>query len=108
MGYVQRQGKIQGVSICAGAPSITHLLFADDSLLLKANEENAGHLKHVLQIYECSGQEINKEKSSITFSENTKSQDKRRFMEILKLTQEAMNPKYLGLVYMGRSKAQPS
>ena len=72
MGYVQRQGKIQGVSICAGAPSITHLLFADDSLLLKANEENAGHLKHVLQIYECSGQEINKEKSSITFSENTK------------------------------------
>ena len=60
----------------------------------------------MLQSYEkCSGQEINKEKYSITFSKNTKSQDKRRFMEILELTQEAMNPKYLGLVYMGRSKA---
>jgi hypothetical protein len=54
----EARGRIHGVSICAGAPSITHLLFAYDSLLLlKANEENAAHLRHVLQIYEtCSGQ----------------------------------------------------
>jgi len=38
----EARGIIQGVTICARAPSITHLLFADDSLLLlKANEENA-------------------------------------------------------------------
>ena len=101
-------GNIQGVSICAGAPSITHLLFADDSLLLlKANDENAAHLRHVLQIYEtCSGQKINKENSSIVFSWNTKSQTRRRLMEILDLSQESMNARYLGLpVYMGKSKA---
>ena len=104
----EMNGRIQGVSICAGAPSITHLLFADDSLLfLKANDGNATHLRHVLQIYEiCSGQKINKEKSFIVSSKNTQPQAKRRFMEILDLTQESMNERYLGLpVYMGRSKA---
>jgi len=104
----EMDGRIQGVSICAGAPSITHLLFADDSLLLlKANGENAQHLRHVLQIYEtCSGQKINKEKSSSVFSRNTKSQARRNFMEILDLSQESMNAQYLGLlVYMGKSKA---
>lgn len=79
------EGKIQGVSICANAPSITHLLFADNSLLLrKANEKNATHLRHVLHLYEvCSGQVINKEKSSIMFSKNTKDVEKQKFMEVL-------------------------
>ena len=98
----EMNGNIQGVSICAGAPSITHLLFADDSLLLlKANDENAAHLRHVLQIYEtCSGQKINKEKSSIVFIKNTKSCARRRFMEILDLTREMLNSRYLGLQYI--------
>jgi hypothetical protein len=48
------QGRLlQGVSICDSAPSITHLLFADDSqLLLKVNQRNADHLKYVLQLYD--------------------------------------------------------
>lgn len=57
----------KGITICDNAPSITHLLFADDTLLLlKANRENASYLRrHVLQVYEeCSGQMINKDKSS--------------------------------------------
>jgi len=80
----EARGRIQGVSICVGAPSITHLLFADDSLLLlKANEENAAHLRHVLQIYEtCSGQKINKEKSSIVFSKNTTAQVDRNLCKL--------------------------
>ena len=104
----EARGRIQGVTICAGAPSITHLLFADDSLLLlKANEENAAHLRHVLQIYEtCSREKINNEKSSIVFSKNTTAQDRQNFMQTLELTQESRNEKYLGLpVYMGRLKA---
>ena len=58
---------MHGITICDNAPSITHLLFADDTLLLlKANRENATYLRrHVLQVYEeCSGQMINKDKLS--------------------------------------------
>lgn len=105
----EARGGIQGVTICEGAPSITHLLFADDSLLLlKANDENATQLRHVLQIYEmCSGQKINKDKSSIVFSKNTRQDVRDRFMQILDLTQEAASAKYLGLpVYMGKSKSR--
>jgi hypothetical protein len=40
------------------------------------------------------------------FSKNTKDVEKQKFMEVLELTQESVNAKYLGLpVYMGRSKA---
>jgi len=31
---VESSRRIQGVTICTGAPSISHFLFADDSLLL--------------------------------------------------------------------------
>lgn len=49
---------------------------------------------------------INKEKSSILFSKNTKARDRKDFMDVLELSQEATNAKYLGLpVYMGKSKA---
>lgn len=43
---------IQGIKICQGAPSVPHLLFADDSLILrKANNENASCLKNILALY---------------------------------------------------------
>jgi len=105
----ERTGNLEGVTICANAPSITHLLFADDSLLLlKVNDENANCLQHVLQRYEeCSGQMINKDKSSILFSKNCGHGRKAAFMSLLNLSHEARSDKYLGLpVYMGRSKSK--
>jgi len=100
-------GVLEGVSICNNAPSITHLLFTDDSLLLlKVNDESANHLRHVLQLYkECSGQTINKDKSSIMFSRNTETAAKESFMEILDISTVASCERYLGLpVYVGGSK----
>ena len=42
----------QGNYMAASAPMVSHLLFADDSLLFfKANRENADQAKDVLHVY---------------------------------------------------------
>ena len=102
----ERRGEL-GVKVCQDAPSINHLLFADDSLLLLKNDvRSANHLQDILSLYEnCSGQTINKDKSSIMFSQNAKTVDKEQMMTALDIRVEARNDKYLGLlVYMGKSK----
>jgi hypothetical protein len=55
------------------------LLFTDDSLILcRATEEEATHLKDLLQTYEeCSGQVINVDKSTVLFSPNTGGEERR-------------------------------
>ena len=76
----------------------------DSLVLLHANERSAQHLHHVLSLYEsCSGQTINKEKSSDMFSKNTNEVNKRKFMSALDIRSEARTEKYLGLpIYMGK------
>ena len=75
-------------------------------MLLKNDKRSATHLQDILLLYEnCSGQTINKEKSSIMFSRNAKSADKEQMMAALDIRDEGRNEKYLGLpVYMGKSK----
>jgi hypothetical protein len=79
----EEEDRLHGVSICRGAPSVSHLLFADDSLILcKATTEDAEVLKHILSVYEeCSGQMINADKSAVMFSPNTRSEDRQRSYE---------------------------
>ena len=69
----QEEGRLHGVSICRRAPAISHLLFADDSLLFcRANQEEVQVVSKVLQTYATAfGQCINFEKSSVYFSSNT-------------------------------------
>ena len=70
---VENDGKIHGASICRGAPKVSNLLFADDSLLFcKATQNEVEVIFGMLQAYaNASGQCINLEKSSIFFSSNT-------------------------------------
>lgn len=43
---------IEGVQVCKNAPSVSHLLFTNDSLILmKADMSNATSLRHVLDEY---------------------------------------------------------
>ena len=103
----EEDGDLVGVKVCQDAPSINHLLFADDSLLLlKTDDRSANRVQHILSLYEdCSGQIINKEKSSIMFSKNARNAEKQHMMSALEINVEARTEKYLGLpLYMGRSK----
>jgi hypothetical protein len=55
--------------VAATAPMVSHLLFADDSLLFfRVDRESADAVMDVLNIYcQASGQRINTDKSSIHF-----------------------------------------
>lgn len=63
---------IHGVRICDGAPEISHLFFVDDSFIFfKAEFAECHASKTILVEYEqASGQQINFEKSCISFSRN--------------------------------------
>ena len=69
----QNEGCIHGVVMCRRAPSISHLLFADDSLLFcRASQGEVQVISELLQTYaNASGQCINFDKSSVYFSTNT-------------------------------------
>jgi hypothetical protein len=104
----EEEGKIVGVEVCQSAPSVSHLLFADDSLILiRTTEGDAKHLRDILDLYECcSGQMINKAKSTVLFSRNTNVHRKAEVCRLLHITRETLNERYLRLpAQVGRSKS---
>jgi hypothetical protein len=101
-------GAIQGVKVCQRAPEITHLLFADDSLLFfRASEEQASAVKTALDRY-ClgTGQLINFDKCSILFNAKQEQIIMEGVKEKLNVHRITFEAKYLGLLTPeGRMKA---
>ena len=66
-------GDLKGISVCRGGPFLSHLFFADDSLIFcRASLEDCDELQRVLEVYErASGQQLNRAKTSLFFSKNT-------------------------------------
>ncbi|XP_019154304.1 PREDICTED: uncharacterized protein LOC109150749 [Ipomoea nil] len=93
------RGLIHGCRVARGAPPISHLFFADDSLLFfKANVQEASEVKRCLSVYEdLSGQVVNYHKSSICYSRNTSNASKEVVEQVLGVGQAPNFGKYLGL-----------
>jgi hypothetical protein len=87
------------LQICRRAPGISHLFFADDSLLFfKADVGQANKIKDVLDVYSSStGQLINPAKCSVMFGESCPMEQRVEVKTCLQITQETFETKYLGL-----------
>nr|XP_027109160.1 uncharacterized protein LOC113729030 [Coffea arabica] len=101
--------RITGVKISRQGPLLTHLFFADDSLIFcKANKQEAAEIMKVLKVHEiASGQLINLDKSVVFFSKNMKCEQRGEICQALGGMMEAKQGKYLGLpMVISRTKDQ--
>ena len=102
-------GHIKGVSICRGAPTISNLMFANDSILFcHANPGEVKVINEVLQIYaNAAGQCINIEKSLVYFSSNTQGNQREEIVSLLGVKEVGRFESYLGLpTLVGLAKYQ--
>lgn len=98
---------MHGIKICRGAPTISHLLFVDDSfifLLGTINEVNT--IKEILSSYEnVSRQSINYQKLEIYFSKNVQNTTQESLLDTLEVRESLGTGLYLGLPSLiGRNK----
>uniref|UniRef100_A0A803PV88 Reverse transcriptase domain-containing protein n=1 Tax=Cannabis sativa TaxID=3483 RepID=A0A803PV88_CANSA len=103
----EQRGFFKGISIARTAPFISHLLFADDTLLFTiASPSYCDALKEALTLYNlATGQSVNYSKSSILFSPNTPPSVRSYFFDSLHLEPGPFISKYLGVPQcFGRSK----
>ncbi|KAL5826781.1 hypothetical protein ACOSQ3_018622 [Xanthoceras sorbifolium] len=92
------EGQLQGIKVASSAPSVSHLLFADDSLIFsRVTVEDCSHLKEILKIYEqASGQSINFDKSTLSFSPNSREDPIRGIKGLFNIEVVSSHEKYLG------------
>lgn len=101
-------GSLKEFRLNKNASGISHLLFADDSLLFfKGSIDQALTIKNILNMYERgTGQLLSPDKCSIMFGKSCSMENQVSTMVILKITTEGFEDKYLGLpVPQGRMKA---
>lgn len=102
-----RAGLMHGGWVAKGAPIVTHLFIVDDCFLFfHANDQEARIIKQSLAIYEAaSGQVVNYNKSSISYSANVRVVSAQQVCNILKVAATSNHGSYLCLPSsIGRNK----
>lgn len=98
---------IRGYSICRWSPRLSHLLFANDSLLFcRATCEECNTVLELLSTYKkILGQKINREKTNVFFSKSTSSTLRQVIRDTSGVVEIQQFEKYLGLPSLvGRRK----
>ncbi|KAL5578350.1 hypothetical protein UlMin_020049 [Ulmus minor] len=105
--HYEQSGLIQGLRCGLRGPTISHLFFADDSLLFfEAKSSACSALKEALDFYEtASGQAVNLSKSAVCFGPNLPEVDAVDLTASLGVPRVRCHEKYLGLpCYTGKNK----
>jgi hypothetical protein len=103
----EKEKAIRGIAICWGGPRLSHLFFADDSVIFcRASRHDVGALHAILTLYErASGQKINEAKTTFFFSKNTPTAIQSEILTMFGTSSTSKFEKYLGLPpILGRSK----
>jgi ribonuclease HI len=103
----ERNGVITGVPTSFRGPRLSHLFFADDSVLFcRSNAVEWRRIIRILGIYEKgSGQKLNLAKTSIFFSRNTSQTRRQEILEFSGLSEAHRIDSYLGLpTFVGKSR----
>ena len=103
-------GKIRGVSISCNGPKLTHLLFANDSIIFcKAQNNDCQKLLEILGTYErASRQQINQDKITLFFSKSTTPDMQESIKQALGVPMVQQYEKYLELPSFIRRKKKES
>ena len=100
-------GELTGVPTSKRGPRLSHLFFADDSLLFcRTTIAQWVKLLHILLLYEeALGQQMNSNKTSILFNRNSTNTDKENIMALAGILASQSYETYLGLLALvGRSR----
>lgn len=103
----QERGALHGISIARETPEISHIFFADDSVLFfRANTKEAREVFNILNLYQIkSGQLLNQEKPEMSFSHNVCEETKVLVQDLLQVKEVESHAKYPGIpTFMGCSK----
>ena len=105
--HAVERGQIEGFALCCSGPKISHLFFADDSLLFcRARLGDVVAIQALLGLYEkASGQVINSTKTTLFFSKKVLDVTKESIKNLLGVAEIKEYEKYLGLpAVVGRNK----
>ena len=100
-------GHLRGFSLCRNGPRISHLFFADDTLLFcRAELREVQTIQNILHKYElASGQKINSSKTTLFFGKFVSLVSKNAIKNLLGVPEIKEYERYLGLpAVVGRNR----